>query len=200
MLRWFFRILAGISTLFCLTCVSLWLRSYWASDSVSRENQSINGLNLIQESYWGSSGRGLVCINHNFGHWQFQSPAEVEWYRQRTSPMGVQWNHETRYFSISAAELYLRSGHRLSLGFGFTWDSGGGINPVELRSWQLVFPWAAPTILFLLLPFLQMRIFLKSRRRQFRLSHDLCPRCGYDLRASREKCPECGAIATSGVA
>lgn len=35
---------------------------------------------------------------------------------------------------------------------------------------------------------------LKYRRRCFRLANGLCPRCGYDVRASGERCSECGFI------
>lgn len=30
----------------------------------------------------------------------------------------------------------------------------------------------------------------REKRRRWKL--DLCPECGYDLRASKDKCPECG--------
>lgn len=199
MLRWSLRILTSLSALLCLACISLWLRSCQANDSVNRDDESISGLNLIQDSYRASSGRGFLWFNHNFGRWQYQSPAELESFPHLFPPLGVHWNYQPRYYSISAADVYLRNGHRLHLGFGFTSDSGGGINPVELRSWQLVFPRAALTILFSLLPFLRLRIFLKSRRRQFHLANNLCPSCGYDLRASREKCPECGYTAPAKI-
>jgi hypothetical protein len=32
----------------------------------------------------------------------------------------------------------------------------------------------------------------RSRTEMHRLTHDLCPECGYDLRASPQYCPECG--------
>jgi hypothetical protein len=32
----------------------------------------------------------------------------------------------------------------------------------------------------------------RGRIEMHRLTHDLCPECGYDLRASPQYCPECG--------
>jgi hypothetical protein len=44
-------------------------------------------------------------------------------------------------------------------------------------------------LLFAILPAFQLRAILRSRRR---LRTGLCPRCGYDLRATSDRCPECG--------
>ena len=40
----------------------------------------------------------------------------------------------------------------------------------------------------------------RQARRQYRLEHGLCRRCGYDLRASPGHCPECGTIPGPGPA
>jgi hypothetical protein len=36
-------------------------------------------------------------------------------------------------------------------------------------------------------------LIAKAKRRKFRLKHNLCAACGYDLRATPDTCPECGA-------
>jgi hypothetical protein len=51
--------------------------------------------------------------------------------------------------------------------------------------WAVVLPW-------LVLP-VGVVVRLANRRR--RAHRGLCPRCGYDLRATLERCPECGTVA-----
>jgi predicted amidophosphoribosyltransferase len=35
-------------------------------------------------------------------------------------------------------------------------------------------------------------LVLRHRRQKRRLRQNLCPECGYDLRATKDRCPECG--------
>ena len=53
----------------------------------------------------------------------------------------------------------------------------------------IVIPWWAPTLLFAIAPAFWLAHYRRHRRRT---RAGLCPKCGYDLRASSERCPECG--------
>ena len=41
---------------------------------------------------------------------------------------------------------------------------------------------------------LPARSLLHARRARLRGRRDLCPSCGYDLRATPDRCPECGLL------
>jgi len=49
-----------------------------------------------------------------------------------------------------------------------------------------------PFILTAVLPALWLVRRRRRRAAQWRRDHGLCPRCGYDLRATSDRCPECG--------
>ncbi len=65
---------------------------------------------------------------------------------------------------------------------------------IDSESRRLTIPVWFIAPLLLIMPILQMRSLLRGWRRR-RLN--LCPSCGYDLRASRDCCPECGTSAQS---
>jgi len=192
--RILFHVLCLLFAAVSLACISLWIRSYYVSDSAGHMHQFIQDISLVQDSYWGASGRGLVWVNHNFGRWNYQSTAELEQVRARIFAFPIQADYRSDYESISAAEQFKRDGHRLFLGFGFTSSTYRGGVPAEFHEWQIIFPYAAPAVLFSLPLLIDLRMILKRKRRKKLHSQNLCLSCGYDLRASPDHCPECGAM------
>jgi hypothetical protein len=83
---------------------------------------------------------------------------------------------------------------------GFAWIEGdareGAIYPGEppLPYRALVVPWWSVAAVFAMLPLARIAAWLRRRRHAAR---GLCPRCGYDLRATPERCPECGMAAAA---
>jgi hypothetical protein len=83
-------------------------------------------------------------------------------------------------------------------GFALVWRrplTGNG-SPTQLGDWTLV---SVPFWALLALGAAPLSLAYtrgrSRRRRQWRVSRRLCPRCGYDLRATPDKCPECGTEA-----
>ena len=79
--------------------------------------------------------------------------------------------------------------------FGYDHFDGVDGNYFGATDWTIAHTIAAPhwflVLFFAILPAFHLRAILRSRRRN---RVGLCPRCGYDLRATPERCPECGAV------
>jgi hypothetical protein len=90
--------------------------------------------------------------------------------------------------------------------YGFGWyfepsgEYSGYQNPKHIlygKRWtarvrRLTIPHWSLAVVFAILPAFQFRAILRSQHRH---RQGLCPRCGYDLRATPERCPECGTSA-----
>lgn len=82
---------------------------------------------------------------------------------------------------------HMKADHAL-LGFRYFSES----SPQRLLLLSLGVPHWFLALLFAILPALWLRSFIHSRKRS---RGGLCPRCGYDLRATPDRCPEWGAFA-----
>jgi len=196
MLRWLFRILASLSAVLCLACISLWLRSYWVQDGLRRLDYSfppatarLNWLQIV-------SARGGIYVDHRAIENDIEgSNDDHQMYLRQNG-----WEHSRVYLFASARENFIAQGGRAYFGFGCKktiWiePSGSRYHPrpnSQIIHRLILLPWAVPVLAFAVLPALLLRSILRSRRKRIRLARNLCPTCGYDLRGSPEKCPECG--------
>jgi hypothetical protein len=102
--------------------------------------------------------------------------------------------HEVRFVVYALAATLLL---RLPIGvFRAIVALGDGSTPAFVKNFVSVFPVEA-----LIYPLVGAAIVLYDRRcvtREARQAGNLCPACGYDLRASPIRCPECGTPARSG--
>ena len=81
------------------------------------------------------------------------------------------------------------------------WHAGSPRIAISVTPWPIPIAWRTVTHATLAWPLLLLPAArgaawsLRRARRTRRLAAGLCPRCGYDLRATPGRCPECGAAA-----
>ena len=100
------------------------------------------------------------------------------------------------------SRLLCHTGKRCALWFRFYNPYGFSVYEQEIigfttRHRLVVVPYWAPCAAFAVLPAAWGIRWMRGRRR---FGPGLCPRCGYDLRATPEKCPECGRANTAAAA
>jgi hypothetical protein len=162
-----------LSLLLCLGSIAVLARSYRVSDWARGVSvwDAPAGTRHMRE-WTVHSGRSGVSITFGSFTWNTVRPDGsmpvtdgTEWVWERRDPRELRGGSTTFWGR---------------LGFGFErYDP-----PTVVR-----FPLWLPAVLFALPPALWLRRRLKRRRRT---GAGLCPRCGYDLRATPGRCPECG--------
>ena len=188
MKRRLFNLLAAVSLVLCGATAAMWVRSSFLTDDLfvfARWNEPAREFNTVHTwllGGWiqvqGIETYGLpnddVSKARAYGNGSF---------RFRSDPMAPQvggvfsqrwpwvyWLH----FQASGASTYAGLN-----GLSHVWKFGVCLWPVTLIELVLPIAW----------------VWRRDKRRHHRL-RGLCPRCGYDLRATPDRCPECGTAAT----
>jgi hypothetical protein len=180
-------VLTGLSLLLFVAATALWARSYRFEDILCLWDAD-GELAL-------SSQRGLICVSasnvhgppgHALIRWPAHPPTEL-----RPSPLagGSLFN---RLGFAHDARLQ-RGGY---VGLPLELQNRGLIVPDPFVSRLYVLPFWAVCALAGALPVLRWALCPLRRgiRSKLRRRHGLCPRCGYDLRATPDRCPECGHV------
>ncbi|HWE96828.1 MAG TPA: hypothetical protein VG269_22905 [Tepidisphaeraceae bacterium] len=167
-----FTLLSFISLLLFLATTALWVRSYGPADSFWRQQPRYA---WRQISAHGQFGILWVTV---------EDPALA-------NTAIVTLSHDQFRFGPQLNALGRGMPRRFNA-VGFSWYGPGG--PAG-TSWRLFitpiwFVWG----LLMLLPW-RWWVMNRRGRRQWKIEHEICLKCGYDLRATPGRCPECGTRA-----
>jgi hypothetical protein len=177
---------AVASMVLCIATVALWLRSHWRFDYVDRESVSL----LTVQSWRIGSERGCFSI-------EFRRDGRDD---EAVDLGGISFGS----FNIAAEPMGLREAVAVEAKAGtwwperpysYGWFHGFGYcirtgHPVKALRMFWIPHWFA-AVPFAILPAVRLHGMLRARRVR---RDGLCPRCGYDLRATPARCPECGAV------
>jgi hypothetical protein len=179
--RWLARVLATAAVLLLVSCLALWVISYFRGEYFKRTSWSLSATTdqwSIMHINYGSGIVELTKVDEmqpafigNF------TASDAPFSNNRTIPSGVEWDN---WVLPSPGP---RQATEMRLGVA-TWSSRGRWT-VQVALWL-------PTLVSLSLCSAAMLILRHANRPIRRFRQGLCPTCGYDIRATPSQCPECG--------
>jgi hypothetical protein len=124
------------------------------------------GVEQIAPARWQLFERRIILFRGQVGYWS----RDVAVIRDPNDPM-VHWRGERSHWHQSAR----------TVGLDFWWNTQPSLG---FRVWLIAGLCGLPGI-----------AWWSRRRRNAPRWVDMCPQCGYDLRATPDRCPECGMTA-----
>jgi hypothetical protein len=172
--------IAVVSLLLSLAIVVIWIRSYFTADHFSQyttyeiENRSYRPIVMVQ------IGKGGIGFNRIF------------WSAPPDKFAGSLGNEPFNHFKQPPhyPDFRYRPSNPPVLGFKFERLGGSLPNGTTVKVFAFILPLWSLFLVFLLLAVPDA--IDRYRRYQRYRNPNLCPHCGYDLRASGDICPECG--------
>jgi hypothetical protein len=169
-----FTLCSIVSLLLCVAVVVLWVRSARTADEWHRSRGF--------EQVWISSDRGYLGLHSIAADTSTGGPGDPpKWY----------W-----WKNVGATGYYRALPTWAALGVGYhiqttqSWDGRVG----HIRHWWTSY--LNVCLLSAVLPALWVTRAVRRRRH----GENVCPSCGYDLRATPDRCPECGRASHPAIA
>lgn len=199
MRRRLFNILAALSLVLCVGLGVLWARSYWYFDFWAWANWREDAEYIYQAARGICSDSGHIGFEYtglDFPKSKLSAfLARYPWAQGNLRPHGFQH----RRYSAGATKWLVRRvdppfWDRLGFIVRDQDDSAGmaGVGRIPSRRISVFVPFWLPTLLAAAMPGTWLARKWLANRPAARLKRGLCPRCGYDLRATPDRCPECG--------
>ncbi|HEV8378412.1 MAG TPA: hypothetical protein VGP99_06145 [Tepidisphaeraceae bacterium] len=162
MFRWSLRIFTLFSFFLFAESLALWVRSYVLVDFVHHEHLTRSGRTVAWDSRMATSHRGGINLATKHSVWTLPHPELSE---QQIASIHNGWHHE-QILEINSNTLTMKQPSKFGFGREKIVTKSNGMTT---GGWIIVFPWAAPALLFAILPFIGVVRFMQARRRIRRL-------------------------------
>jgi hypothetical protein len=196
LIRYIVNTLTVVSLVLCLGAAGLWVRSHYVADFVigvhaDRDDRSDHQRYVTLRSDPGRAFLGVLDMRQSNEYLERHESAPpgaspFRWFRNPPQPLRPSTTGpnfiERRFLGFSYGRIPPRGdGYDRS---GRTFYSGG---------FRIITPYWMIVLLTGLLPVIALARWVRKRSPR---DANLCPSCGYDLRATPDRCPECGTVAS----
>lgn len=186
LMRWMARIAAALSFLLFIAAVSLWVRSYFVADNVSRCLCARASVLISYRCQEFISARGSLVFQEEY----FQYPIVYD--RIGLSPYSLRRISTSNFSQVLIPSYSSCKWDFWCCGLGLANMNYTGIIPTDFEHVHVaVIPIPALPLIAAVAPSL---IALHEIRRRRAMQGGRCLQCGYDLRATPFRCPECGTV------
>lgn len=172
-----FRFLSSVSLLLLIAIVVLWARSYFSVDAILHTVQKGN---TTYTTGYLKSGEGCLYV-------QWLRYPELHEMAARSVLSG--WSSQSvpltnqEQLDLEVPLRFMNAGFRAGpYGYGY-------LRRAAVPQYRIAIPYWPIVALGLIIP--AGRLWKRALQNR-RLHKNLCPQCGYDLRATPDRCPECG--------
>jgi hypothetical protein len=145
MARWIFR---SVILILFSACVTLWVRSYWVSELVHYQSTTQDVLDFRRTIFSVASGEGGICFSQTRQTWNVKDSKQAQRYAADVIGGGFKY---ARLGAGYAGNVFDQDKHPTTRGFGHAVDEKLAPQGKSVSN-SYIFPHAAPTTFFAILP------------------------------------------------